>query len=297
MRMRIATDLASVGFRFKIMARSCLARARQGLAAVACALAFPPCGFNDAQAEQPPLIFGVLNQQSPIKTAERWNPILSYLTQKTGIPLRLKMGTTVNATDAMMGREEFDLAFSNHVFQAEFDGKYDVIARWAGRPIHAVIAVPEHGPARRLEDLRGRTVAFPSPEAFAGYAVPMKALRDGNIEVNAVFAGNQDGALARLKLGMADAAAVNSRFLDQYAEREGLRHRRIFVAGPFHDMPVVARKRLPAASVDALRRALLGMRNDPAAASALAQAGCQGFAAATDADYDDARHAYRAIGQ
>ncbi|HTY99458.1 MAG TPA: PhnD/SsuA/transferrin family substrate-binding protein, partial [Rhodocyclaceae bacterium] len=127
--------------------------------------------------EAKPLVFGVLNQQSPAKTAQRWNPILKYLTDATGIPLQLRMGATVQETDAMMGRGEFDLVFTNHNFQAEYDGKYKVIARWDEKPIFGVIAVLADSPARKLFDLAGKRVAFPSMDAFVAYAVPMVALR------------------------------------------------------------------------------------------------------------------------
>ena len=63
-------------------------------------------------ADTKPLIFGVLNQQSPVLTAEKWNPILQYLTEVTSIPLQFKMGPTVKDTDAMMGRGEFDFVYS-----------------------------------------------------------------------------------------------------------------------------------------------------------------------------------------
>src|SRR5262245_19264035 len=89
-----------------------------------------------ALAEPAPLTFGVLNQQSPALTAERWNPILHYVTSVTAVPLVLKMGATVNDTNAMMAKGAFDLMFTNHNFQSEFDGLgYRVIARWAGEPI------------------------------------------------------------------------------------------------------------------------------------------------------------------
>ena len=45
------------------------------------------------------------------------------------------MGATVNETNAMMGRGEFDFVFTNHNFQPEYDAiGYRVIARWAGTP-------------------------------------------------------------------------------------------------------------------------------------------------------------------
>ena len=179
-------------------------------------------------AQERPLSFGVLNQQSPALTAERWNPILHYISSRSGVPLRLRMGPTVQETDAMMGRGEFDFMFTNHNFQSEFDSLgYRVIARWGGDPIHGVIAVVEESPIRALEDLDQKRVAFPSRDAFVAYAVPMVALKRAGVVVEAVFAGNQEGALAQLKARRVDAAAVNSRFLRQYAERENMRVREI----------------------------------------------------------------------
>src|SRR5216684_5225150 len=100
-----------------------------------------------AAAQQPPLAFGVLNQQSPALTAERWNPILHYVSTASGVPLQLRMGRTVQETDAMMARGDFDFVFTNHNFQSDFDAvPFKVLARWAGEPIRAVIAVPADSP-------------------------------------------------------------------------------------------------------------------------------------------------------
>ena len=121
-----------------------------------------------AGAQDRPLTFGVLNQQSASLTAERWNPILQYVSTATGIPLQLRMGPTVQDTDAMMGRGELDFVFTNHNFQSEFDGVgYKVIARWSGEPIRGVIVVPTDSPILELRQLAGRRVAFPSRDAFA----------------------------------------------------------------------------------------------------------------------------------
>lgn len=244
-----------------------------------------------------PLLFGVLNQQSPIQTAERWNPILHYLTRKTGIPMRLKMAPTVQLTDAMMGREEFDLIFSNHNFQEAFDGKYQVMAHWAGKPVHGTLVVLDAHPARTLGDLQGRKVAFPSESAFVAYAVPRVALREAGVTVNAKFAGNQEGALAQLKARQVDAAAVNTRFLESYAQREKLHYRSVYLSEPFLEMPILIHPRVPAGPATALRQALLEMGKDPMAAEALRASGGQGFEAAGEADYNNVRRIYRAIGQ
>lgn len=268
------------------------------LLAVMLAVVYPLCM---ALAASPPvgqpLEFGVVNQQSPIQTAEKWNPILRYLTDKTGIPLRLRMGATVEQTDAMMEREAFDLVYTNHNFQTGYDGKYKVMARWAGQPIRAMIVVLDDSPAKTIKDLTDMTVAFPSPDAFLGYAVPQKAFREGGVQVREKFAGNQEGALAQLQAKQVHAAAVNSRALAAYAEREHLRYRRIYVSEPYHELPVLIHPRVPAEQADRLKQALLGLRNDPSATALLQATRCPGFEAAEERDYDNVRRVCRAIGK
>jgi phosphonate transport system substrate-binding protein len=253
---------------------------------------------SDSGAQERPLTFGVLNQQSASLTAERWNPILQHVSTATGVPLQLRMGPTVEDTDAMMGRGELDFVFTNHNFQSEFDGVgYKVIARWSGEPIRGVIAVATDSPIRTLRQLEGRRVAFPSRDAFVAYAVPVLALKRAGVTMHEVLAANQEGALAQLKAGRVDAAAVNSRFLAQYEGREDVRFRSIFVSDEYPDLAVIAHPRLPAAVVERVRQALIGMKSDPAAAPVLARARSKGFDPATDRDYDGVRKVYRAIGQ
>lgn len=237
--------------------------------------------------------FGVLNQQSATKTAELWNPILKYLGEVTGLQLQLKMGATVAETDAMMERGEFDFVFTNHNFRKEYDGTYRVLARWAGAPIYGVIAVPVESPVKALRDLAGKRVAFPSKEAFAAYAVPMAVLHAARVEIQPVFAGNQEGVLAQLRAKQVDAVAVNSRYLTQYSALNGLRTTSIFTSEGYAELPVLVHPRIPKAEMEAMQKALLGLRGDPRAAALLGKNGFAGFEAATEKDYDNVRKIYR----
>jgi phosphonate transport system substrate-binding protein len=251
-----------------------------------------------ATAGQTPLTFGVLNQQSAALTAERWNPILQYVGSTSGVALRFRMGATVQETNAMMGRGEFDFVFTNHNFRPEYDGiGYRAIARWGGDPIRSVVAVVHDSQITRLAQLAGRKVAFPSRDAFVGYAVPTVAFKKARVQVEEVFAGNQEGAMAQVKTRRVEAAAVNSRFLAQYSEREGVEFRAIYTSEPFPELAVVAHPRVPAPIVDKVSQALVAMTTDPIAGPVLEQAKCPGFEPATDRDYDGVRRIYRSIGQ
>ncbi|TCS72224.1 phosphonate transport system substrate-binding protein [Sulfuritortus calidifontis] len=250
-----------------------------------------------AWAQSGPLVFGVLNQQSPQLTAERWNPVLQYLGEATGLSFQLKMGTTVLETDAMMGRGEFDLIFTNHNFQKEYDGVYKVIARLGSKPVHGTIAVLEDSPIKTLAQLNGKRVAYPSQEAFMAYAVPKVALIGAGIKEAEVFAGNQEGAMAQAVAGLADAVAANSRSLEQYAERKNLKFRSLYTSEPYYDLAIVVHPRVAKAKVQEIQKALTGMAHDPKARAILARSQLPGFEPATDKDYDNVRRVYRQMGQ
>ncbi len=249
------------------------------------------------RGQQVSLAFGVLNQQSAVLTAERWNPILRYLSSVSGVPLRFSMGSTVQETDRMMGRGEFDFVYTNHNFQPEYDViGYRVIARWGGEPIRCVIAVSLDSAIQGLTELIGKRVAFPSSDAFVAYAVPMAALKKAGVRVEKVFAGNQEGAIAQLKAHGADAAAVNSLFLARYSEREGVRFRGIYTSDPYPQLAVIVHPRVPAAVVEKVRQALLGMKSDPGATELRQRTKSPGFEPAADRDYDSVRRVYRLLG-
>ena len=254
------------------------------------------CSVNYVFAEEAkPLVFGVVNVQSAVKTAERWNPILKYLSDNTGYSFQLKMGTTVVETDKMMKDEEFDVVFTNHNFQKQYDGIYKVIARWAGEPINCVIAVPDNSNIKTLKDLTGKKVAFPSKSAFISYAVPMAELNKKHIVVEQVFGGNQEGIMSQLKANQVDAIAANSRFLEKYSAEKNLKYKEIFVSEDFAEIPVLVHPRLSAKQVSAIKKALLKMSTDPQAAQILKIADFKGFDAASEKDYKNARQVYKAI--
>ena len=58
--------------------------------------------------------------------------------------------------------------------------------------------VPEDSSIQTLQDLGGKEVAFVSPDAFAGYWLPMDALLKSKVRINVVFTGNQEASSAQL---------------------------------------------------------------------------------------------------
>lgn len=241
------------------------------------------------------LVFGVMNSQNLPRTAQRWGPLLSLISQTTGHEMRLRMGPTAEDTNAMMARGDFDFAFTNQHFSHQPDGTYRVIAGLAGPAVQGVLAVASDSPLRQLADLRNRRVAFTSREAFETYAVPMLALRKAGVNVLPTFSATQDAAIVALLAGQVDAAAASSRMLGRLAAQRGLNHRLVFSSEPFPDVPVVVHPRVPKATVAAVCQALLDLTTTTQGLDVLQAADLPGFVHSSDARYAPVRKVYRAL--
>ena len=122
-----------------------------------------------ANAKESEYSFGVLNQRSPTLTAQYWNPILQYVSLKSGVALRLKMGKTAQETAVMTRRGEFGFVYSNHIFTVENQiAGYKVFARPDEKPVQGQLVVLDDSPVHALADLQNKDVAFPNPSAFLG---------------------------------------------------------------------------------------------------------------------------------
>ena len=252
-------------------------------------------------AAQGPYTFYVLNQRSVALTAQYWNPILTYVSQKSGVPLELKLAKTPQEGNVIAEKGGYDFQYTNHFFTPERDRLgYKVIARPAGPGIRSQIVVPEDSPIHTLHDLNGKDVAFVSPDAFAGYWLPMDALLKAKVQVNVIFAGNQEASSAQLKVNKVAAAGVNGSVLARYARRESFAYRALWTSEIYQDLCIMAYSKVPAEKVAAVRAALVNMVKDPegrkvleAGAELLKSTGELGFVAAEDRDYDNYRKFFR----
>lgn len=254
-----------------------------------------------ATAQQKPYAFNVLSQRSIALTAQYWNPILTYVSAKSGVPLELKLAKTAKDGNALAEKGAYDFLYTNHFFTPERDKLgYRVIARPAGPGIRSQIVVPADSPAQSLADLNGKDVAFVSPDGFTGYWLSLDALLAANVKVNVVFTGNQEASSAQLQIKKVAAAGVNSTIMARYGRRESFEYRALWTSEIFQDLCIMANPRVPADKVTAVAKAFVGMINDPQGkkiledgAELLKSKGELGFVISENRDYDNYRAFYR----
>jgi len=252
-------------------------------------------------SQNPPLSFGVIIWRSPTLTAQFWNPILRYVSERSGVPLQLKVAHTGPEHTAMVRRGEYHFLYSNHNFIKENEESgYRVFARSRDDVGTGEIVVLKDSPIRSLADLEGKEVVFPHLAAFYGYHLPMDGLLRKGIQVKPHFAGNQEGAMGQLKAGRAVAAGVNAAVMRAFAQRENVAYRTLWSSDKYVSLALSALPSVPADSVKAVRDAFLKMADDreglkvlTASAEVLKAEAPLRFVAAKDSEFDNIRKFYR----
>jgi len=252
-------------------------------------------------AAQKAYSFYVLHQRTIALTAQYWNPILTYVSAKSGVPLELKLAKSAKDGNAVAEAGGYDFQYTNHFFTPERDRLgWKVIARPAGPGIRSQLVVPVDSPIQSLQELKGKEVAFVTPDGFTGYWLPMDALLRAKVDVKVVFTGNQEASSAQLRVNKVAAAGVNSSVMARYGRRESFEYRALWTSDIYQDLCIMANPRVPADKVAAVRNGLVSMTNDPegrkvlqAGADLLKSNGDLGFVAADDRDYDNYRRFYK----
>ena len=245
------------------------------------------------QAQQAVYNFSPVNQHDINLTAAYWNPIISYVSEKSGVKLNLKIGRTSADTTSYVLAKEVEFVFTNHLFSPEREQLgWKVFGRRNTPTLQGQIVVPEDSAITSISQLNSQEVVFAGPEAFLIYKVPYAHLLSKNIAVKPVFAGNQNAAFAQLFAGKVLASGANSQLVDGYSRREGKKFRVLWSSEAFQDLALMASSKVPEADVRKVANAFVDMYKDPKGRDILHQASKEVglpndayFVPATAADY------------
>ncbi len=252
-------------------------------------------------AERKPYAFGVLNQRSLQLTAAYWNPILKYVSARSGIPLELHIGRTANETTDKAIAGQLDLAFTNHLFTPKRARLgWRVLARQDSKGIRGQVVVLDHSSVKTLRELNGRPVAFANPYGFTGYYLPMDALMRSGTKVIPLFSGNQEAAMGQLLSGQVAAAGVSNQIMADFARRQNITYRVLSESVPYFDLAIMASPRVSRADGKVIAQTFINMAHESAGQRILQQAAqrlnwnkWRGFVPASNRDYASYQQFFR----
>jgi phosphonate transport system substrate-binding protein len=264
-------------------------------------------GLAACAREEPSLTLVFTPSRDPTALKEAGDAFARTLTQVSGVPVRALVASDYAGVIEALRSRRVDLAFVHPVgyVLANREAGCQILVRdvWQGKTAYtARFYVRKDRGIQRVEDLRGRTVAFVDPASSSGYIYPMVLLmkqglvRDRDPKSffkEALFAGTHEAALQAVLHGRVDAAASFDKAPELHLKDPALVAQLGWV-GETPEIPeagICARPGVPAEALAKLKRALLAIKAPEYAAVLKEIYGIDGFIEASDADYQPVRDA------
>ncbi len=280
---------------------------RQAVRALAVALALAPAlGVAGPAAAAPPapgadrILIGLIPEMNIFKQKARFRPLGEYLSKAVGVPVQFMILSRYGNILERFASERMDGAFFGSFTGALAIERLGVVP--LARPVnldgsstyHAHLFVRRDSGIRRVEDMRGKRMAFVDRATTAGYVFPLAWLREKGVRAperffgEAYFTGSHDAAIRAVLDRKADVGAAKHSMYDRVRAEDPRVDRELLVLAESPPVPsngLCVRATLPAELQAKLRGALLGLASDPMGVAVLMQLGALRFTETTAADY------------
>lgn len=196
---------------------------RSALALPALALLPRPAAAQaDWRATLREVRFGMISVENERDAIARLQGLSAYMTEALGVPFRVFRGSDYAAVVEAMRSGHAELAYlgpaSYGLARRVMGERVAPIFRYVDNSgldgYHSVMIVKADSPVQRLEDMRGRTLAFVDPNSASGFQVPGWFLRRQGMDPATFFsrtgfAGSHEQGVMAVLNGTFDAAVVS----------------------------------------------------------------------------------------
>jgi len=237
------------------------------------------------------LTFGIVPQESASRLADQWTPLMRYLSDRMGVPVRFMTAPDIPTFEQRVLEGHYDIAYMNPYHYVEFSQTpgYRAIVREGDKRIHGLVVVPENTVAESLDDLGGKTIAFPAPAAFAATILVRAELERLGIDYQPRFVGSHESVYLNVSKGFAAAGGGIERTFNS-ALKEGLSGVRVLWRSEgFTPHAFAAHPNLDDRRKEAFRNLLIGLADSDEGRSLLARANLERLIRAEDSDWNDIR--------
>ncbi|MDH4164106.1 MAG: phosphate/phosphite/phosphonate ABC transporter substrate-binding protein [Nitrospirota bacterium] len=203
--------------------------------------------------------FGVVPQFEQRKLYAIWKPVIDELEKKTGLSFKLVTTLKINDFEKEYMAQKFDFAYMNPYFivRGVTPGTYIPLVR-DNKPHRGIVVVRRDGTVKRVADLAGKTVAFPSPNAIGATLMTRAELeRLFNVTVEPLYVKTHSSVYLHVAKELAVAGGgVEKTLQEQDAAIRGLLTV-LHTTEVMPNLPVAANRRIPETIREKVRRAFL----------------------------------------
>jgi phosphonate transport system substrate-binding protein len=265
---------------------------------------------SGCQPDKPrPLTLTIVPYEAADKLSDEYSPMAAYLGKKVGrAPGRFFPVADYAGVVPALQSGQVDVAYLSS-FPYALAG-HSVKLHPLAMPYvkgsllyRGIIFVRADSPIKKIQDLRGKRMAFGDVVSTSGYLLPRRLLETNGVPLTSLKgfynAGDAGMVVAAVEGGTADAgAAYQSVFEVVYKDRPE-KAKRMRVIAETEEIPngiYVARGDLPLAEVEKLKKAFLDMNTDPEGRAAMLRAPNDKIVPPDDKLFDRVRQIVETVG-
>lgn len=205
--------------------------------------------------------FAVVPQLPPKVLYQNWSPFLTSVGQSIGVCFDLKIEDNIPEFEGRLLSDRYDFAYMNpyHAYLAKEAGNYDPFIVDNARRLTGIVVVRADSDLETIEDLAGKTVAFPAPNAFGASLLVRGYLKSHDIEITPVYRETHSNVYRQTARGLVDAGGgVNNTLL---REEDNLRAalRILFTTKGYVSHPISASPQIDAETKARFTEAVLAL--------------------------------------
>ncbi len=247
--------------------------------------------FASPAADKPPASYrlGILPYMAPRQTVEFFGPVAASMEAALKHPVKLESVPTFADFRRAMAAQSYDIALVQPFDYPELVEKqgYHPLAQMAV-PLVTQFFVRDDSPLKKIEDLRGTTVAMPPAEA-ANARMALRALYDNKLipgrDVELRYFNSHDSCIQQVWAGAASACGTAKPPIAVFEQRMQAKLRSIHDTPPVPHIVFVAHPRVPAAQRAALAERITGWSQTDDGRALLKSLGFPGFVTPKPAEY------------
>ncbi|MFV1997464.1 MAG: PhnD/SsuA/transferrin family substrate-binding protein [Acidiferrobacterales bacterium] len=221
--------------------------------------------------------FAVVPQLGSVTLVRQWQPLLIELGQQTGVRFRFITAPSVSEFERRLLEGRYDYAYMNAALYLESKKKgiYRGLAQ-RQKPLRGILVVRQNGPTS-LNELAGKSIAFPAPRALGATLLVRSDLRRAGIEHNVAYLGTHESAYRAVASGQFIAAGGVQRSFQTLAENARSALRVLHTTAPAPPHIIAANRRIPGKESEKVGKALRAMKLHRRGQEALARLSFKGL--------------------
>ena len=157
---------------------------------------------NAGDEKSEPFIVSIVPQFSAVSIHKDWTPLLKKLSDKTGYQFELLFESSIPDFEKSFSKGIPDFVFLNpyHMVMAKKKQGYIPLIR-DSKPLTGLLFVKKDSSIQSINDLKGKTLGFPAPNAFGASLLIRASLKINEIDIKPIYVNTHSNVYRAILMG------------------------------------------------------------------------------------------------